>query len=114
MRQAIELTRLFVANALGPKPRRERDQDSAVERACERLEVSLSAEARQARYVVAVEHAAQSKTQWARNPSRRIEKRDWLLAVEIVRSLSEDDLRRYARGGLSVRATLGGWSSGTR
>ncbi|CAN5151124.1 hypothetical protein BH24CHL7_BH24CHL7_01020 [soil metagenome] len=85
------------------------DQDVAVERACQRLEASLSPEAGQARYFLAVEYAAQSKTQWVRNASRRIEERDWRLALEVVRSLPEEDLRRYARGGLSIRATLGGW-----
>ncbi len=93
----------------GPKPRRVRDQDVAVERACQRLEASLSPKAGQARYILAVEYAAQSKTQWVRNASRRIEERDWRLALEVVRSLPEEDLRRYARGGLSIRATLGGW-----
>ena len=100
---ALRLTKPFVAKQLGPKPWRIRDQDAAVVRAGDILASLTTIEAARARRILAVEFLALTSTRG------RPQLADWLGAVSKVDESDDHQVALMARGGLSLRASLGGW-----
>jgi hypothetical protein len=116
---AYELTRLFVANQLGPEPADEAGQLAALARASTALEASPLEEARQALRFLAIEYTAwqlagkrandededEHGEVWLPQPTAK----DWQAAIVAVESANDEDVRLRARGGMSIRASQGGW-----
>jgi hypothetical protein len=99
------VTRLWIAQQLGPMPRLAANRDVAVARACDALDQMGGAEAAKARRYLAIEDRAASS---ARRPNWPSEE-DWRRAVSTVDDASDADVRRWARSGMLVRAARGGW-----
>lgn len=105
-RQDHELTALFVANQLGPKPRRVADQEAAIARASTALEASPLDEAKRARRILAIEYTAWAELRKRGHPTAE----HWEQAIGIVDMASDEDVRLRARGGMVIRAAQGGWA----
>ena len=106
--QHYALTRLFIAKQLGHRPRRLADQARAIAHASDVLGSLEGAEAVSARYFLAVEYVAQTEPELERDP-------DWHRAVETVQGATEADVRRWARGGMVLRAAdPDAWDDGSR
>jgi len=103
--QDYELTRLFVAKHLGPRPRRVADQDAAIQRASDMLDSLTSHEAMMARRFLAIESVALKSARRRARPTEA----EWMAAIEIVDTSDDLDVRRLARGGMSLRAASGDW-----
>lgn len=105
--QDHELTRLFIANQLGQKPRRVAAQDAAIHRASVTLEASPLEEASRARRILAIEYTAWSTLAAGKSPtSEQLEQ-----AIGIVDIAADEDVRDRARGGMVIRAAQGGWAA---
>ena len=103
--RSIELTRLFIAAQLGPKPRRVAAQDAAIAYASDVLDSLTSDEAAMARRVLAIEYVALTSGQRGRPRLT-----DWEAAIGTVDGSADADVRRMARGGMYLRAASGGWA----
>ena len=103
LEEAHALTKLFVAKQLGPKPWRVRDQRAAIARASDALASLTTIEATKTRRILAVEYCALAGRSGQRGPV------DWLAAVRRVQASEPADVANMARGGLWIRASLGGW-----
>jgi hypothetical protein len=102
--EAHALTRIFVAKQLGVKPWRRADQLAAVINAGNVLASLTTIEATKARRILAVEYCALAGRSGRRGPV------DWLAAVRKVHASEPADVANMARGGLSLRASSGGWN----
>ena len=101
----MELTRLFIAAQLGPKPRRVAAQEAAIAHASDVLDSLTSDEATRARRALAIEHAALTSRRRGR-PTLA----DWEAAIGKVDGSTDEEVRRMARGGMYLRAASGGWA----
>ncbi len=108
--QAFELTRLYVAHRLGPRPRYATAQDEAIRRASEALDADTSNLALAARRFLAIEYATLDAA-LDRSGSGVPRQSDWERAIAHVDAASDERVRSMARRGMVVRAALGGWSS---
>lgn len=103
MEQGLALIKVFVAKQLGPRPRRVADQGAAVDRACDVLDSLTTIEAQKARRTLAIEFLA-----FAFKPGRPTTN-DWAAAIARVDGADEDEVVRMSHGGMSLRASAGGW-----
>ncbi len=116
---AYELTRLFVANQLGPRPVDDAGEDAAIARASNALEASPLEEARRAQRFLAIEYTA-----WrlARERAEDDDEHDleelpkptadhWRVAIVIVDADDHQGMRSRARAGMVIRAAQGGWAA---
>lgn len=101
--EALALTKVFIAMQLGPKPWRVADQRAAVLRAGDVLASLTTIEANKARRILAVEYLALAITRG------RPELADWEAAVKKVAGSAPEEVALMARGGISLRASRGGW-----
>jgi hypothetical protein len=100
LRQAHDLTSLFVANQLGSKPGGQAAQDDAIRRCQTALETSPLEEAAVARHILAVEFTAWTELAAGHRPTQQ----QWEQAIGIVGMASPEDVRNRARGGMYLRA----------
>jgi hypothetical protein len=101
--EARALTKLLVARQFGPKPWPIRDQHAAVVHAGDILASLTMIDVTRARRQLAVEFLALASTRG------RPQLADWLAAVMKVDASDDHQVALMARGGLSPRASLGGW-----
>ncbi|MGI8830049.1 MAG: hypothetical protein ACR2I5_09825 [Candidatus Limnocylindria bacterium] len=111
-RQDHALTRLFVESQLGERPPSEKARFEAVERVIAAMNLSPLPEAAKARRILAVEYIA-----WTERDDEELDEDDenatfgspsqeeWERALSIVDMAPDAHVRRYAAGGVSLRAS---------
>jgi hypothetical protein len=96
---------MYVTQRLGVRPPTRAEQDAAIARASDTLDDDVSELAARCRRFLAIEYIAGT-----RGPARhKLMQGDFQLAIATVDSATDADIRRWARGGMVLRAAVGGW-----
>ena len=89
--RSMELTRLFIAAQLGPKPRRVAAQEAAIAHASDVLDSLTSDEVTRARRALAIEHAALTSRRravgWPRGRARGGRRHPAIVPVDVPLSV---------------------------